>query len=653
LVNYRPEYQHSWGSKTYYTQLRLDPLPPASADVFLQSLLGHDAGLAPLKQLLIERTEGNPFFLEESVRTLVESGVLVGEPGAYRLVRELPSIQVPATVQAILAARIDRLPPEEKQLLQTAAVIGTAVPFSLLQAIAELPRETLHRGLSHVQTAEFLYETNLYPDREYTFKHALTHEVAYGSLLQERRRTLHAQIVAALESLAGDRLDDQVDRLAHHALRGEVWDKALAYYRQAGARAVAGSANREAVTCFEHALDAVQHLPESRAMREQAIDIRLDLRNALSPLNEQARILAHLREAETLAASLNDHRRLGQIFTYMASYCWMMGDHEGAVTYGQNALASATAPGDVRLQVMANYRLGLAYYYLGDYRRAIDCLRENVDALEGDLRHARFGMGMAGLPSVHSRTFLVYCLAECGEFVERMTHSEDALRIAEAVDHPYSLVFASMALGQLHLCRGACRQAISLFERALELCRVWNIPLLALSGTARLGYAYALSGQVATALPLLEQAVEQIASTRGIGYAPWFTWLSEAYLLAVRLAEARTCAERALERSRERKERGNQAYALRLLSAIAARRDPTDVDSAETHYQQALALAEELGMRPLQAHCHRGLGTLYSQTGQPEKACAELSTAVEMYREMEMTFWLPQAEAALAEMERL
>jgi predicted ATPase len=304
----------------------------------------------------------------------------------------------------------------------------------LLQAIAELPEDALHRGLTHLQAAEFLYETQLFPGRAYTFKHALTHEVAYGSLLQERRRVLHAQIVEALESLAGDRLDDQVDRLAHHALRGEVWDKALTYYRQAGANAMADSAHQEAVVCFEHALDAVHHLPESRAMREQAIDLRLDLRNALFPLNEQARIRAHLREAETLAAALNDDRRLGQIFTYMASYCWMMGDHEGAVTYGQHALSLAEALRDVRLQVMANYRLGLAYYLLGDYRRAIDCLKQNVAALEEDLRHARFGM--AGLPSVHSRTFLVYCLAECGEFVEGMTHSEDAVRIAEAVDHP-------------------------------------------------------------------------------------------------------------------------------------------------------------------------------------------------------------------------
>jgi class 3 adenylate cyclase len=192
LVNYRPEYQHGWGSKTYYTQLRLDPLPPVSAHELLHAILGVDSSLVPLKQPLIARTEGNPFFLEESVRTLVETGVLVGTPGAYRLAQAVLSIQVPATVQAVLAARIDRLPPEEKRLLQTAAVIGMEVPLALVQVIAELPEETLHRCLTHLQAAEFLYETRLFPEHAYTFKHALTHEVAYRSLLQERRRTLHA-----------------------------------------------------------------------------------------------------------------------------------------------------------------------------------------------------------------------------------------------------------------------------------------------------------------------------------------------------------------------------------------------------------------------------------------------------------------------------
>ncbi len=224
LVNYRPEYQHRWGSKTYYTQLRLDPLPSEGADSLLENLLGDDASLEPLKTLLIERTEGNPFFLEERVRTLVESQVLVGRPGTYRLVQALPYIQVPATVQAVLAARIDRLPQDDKRLLQTASVIGTEVPFSLLRTIADVPDDALHNGLIHLQTAEFLYETSLFPERIYTFKHALTHEVAYDSLLQERRRVLHARIVEALESLSGDRLDDLVERLAHHASRGQAWD---------------------------------------------------------------------------------------------------------------------------------------------------------------------------------------------------------------------------------------------------------------------------------------------------------------------------------------------------------------------------------------------------------------------------------------------
>jgi class 3 adenylate cyclase len=301
LVNYRPEYQHAWGSYTSSTQLRLDALPPTSADALVQALVGDDPSLVPLTRLLIARTEGNPFFLEESVRTLVETGALVGAPGAYRLAQALPTIQVPATVHAVLAARIDRLSSEDKRLLQTAAVIGTEVPFPLLHALAELPEEALHRGLDHLRAAELLDETRLFPERAYTFKHALTHEVAYGGLLQERRRALHARIVAVLEVLAAERLAEQVERLAHHAWRGEVWDKAVTYGRQAGEKALARSASHEAVGAFEQALRALPHLPETRATREQAIDLRLALRTAL-------------------AAALDDPRRLGQVFRLTFPY---------------------------------------------------------------------------------------------------------------------------------------------------------------------------------------------------------------------------------------------------------------------------------------------------------------------------------------------
>jgi len=263
----------------------------------------------PLTRLLIERTTGNPFFLEESVRTLAETGVLTGERGAYRLAQTLLTIQVPATVQAVLAARIDRLPPEEKDLLQTAAVIGTEIPFIVLQALAARPDETLYRGLAHLQAAEFLDETRLFPNLAYTFKHALTHEAAYGSLLLERRRTLHARIVASLEALFPDRLAEQVDRLAHHAVRGEVWEKAVPYCRQAGTKALERSASREAVAAFEQALVALQHLSDSATTRVQAIDLRFDLRHALHPLGESRRSIEYLRQADAVVRGSSQGRR--------------------------------------------------------------------------------------------------------------------------------------------------------------------------------------------------------------------------------------------------------------------------------------------------------------------------------------------------------
>ena len=329
IFNYRPEFQHSWGSKTYYTQLRLDPLSPAGAEELLRALLGDEASLTPLKQLLIDRTEGNPFFLEESVRALFEQGLLVHPAGGASgqsplLTKPLTEFRLPATVQAVLAARIDRLPSEEKRLLQTAAVIGTEVPFPLLQAIAELPEEALRMDLAHLQGAEFLYETSLFPELEYTFKHALTHEVAYGSLLQGRRRSLHARIVEAIEQLYPEHLAEQVERLAHHAFQGEIWDKAVAYLRQAGAKALAGSAHREASIYLVLALVALQHLPECRDTHEQAIDLRFDLRTSLFHLGEFAQIFDHLREAETLAEALGDQDRLARVFAFSrpTSTCW-------------------------------------------------------------------------------------------------------------------------------------------------------------------------------------------------------------------------------------------------------------------------------------------------------------------------------------------
>jgi predicted ATPase len=362
----------------------------------LQVLLGDDPSLVPLTQLLIARTEGNPFFLEESVRTLVETGVLVGAPGSYRLTQALPTMQVPATVQAVLAARIDRLPPEEKRLLQTAAVVGTEVPLPLLQAIADVPEATLHRGLAHVQAAEFLYEMRLFPEQVYTFKHALTHEVAYGGLLLERRRVLHARLVEALEALAPEGVIEQVERLAHHAVRGEVWDKAVTYCQQTGARAYDRAAFREAVAFFEQALQALARLPDHSDTRVLALELRLAMDRPLSALGENGRRLALLGEAEALARTLADRTWLGRVLARMTNVLWQTGDHDGAMVAGQQALELTTVLGESTLQMQASYFLGLAYWAIGDFGRAAELLRWNVEATDRESSTSSIGGAPCG-----------------------------------------------------------------------------------------------------------------------------------------------------------------------------------------------------------------------------------------------------------------
>jgi tetratricopeptide (TPR) repeat protein len=615
------------------TQVAVPSLRATDSRTIVQAVLGTVSLPETRLQAIVAQAGGNPFFLEELAWHAVE------QSGRDTL------RAVPETVHAVLAARLDRLPPEEKRLLQTAAVIGAEVPVPLLQAMADLSEAALHRCLAHLQAAEFLYETRLFPDHAYTFKHALTHEVAYSSLLQERRRALHAQIAKALEALAGD-------RLVHHALRGEVWDKALVYYRQAGVKALARSAYREAVGYFEQALSALTHLPARRDTCEQAIDVRLALRAALHPYGALGRAMTYLREAEALAAALADAGRLGQVSVSLALHCYLMGAYDQAIAAGQRTLALATDSREVVLHALANHYLGMAYQAQGAYRRAIDCYKQTMASLDGGRRREHFGQSI--LPAVFSRAWLAWCHAELGTFTAGSALAAEGLQIAEAVEDPASLIYALWGVGLLRLLQGDLARALSPLEQAVGLCQDTDRPAWFPLVTAALGAAYTLSGRIADAVPLLTQAVEQtMAMEVVVDQAFCSLALGEAQMLAGHLEEACILAERALACSHARKERGHQAYALRLLGDIAARREPPGVAQAEAHYQQALALAEELGMRPLQAHCHLGLGTLYATTGQRQQGRAELSTAAEMYRAMAMTLWLPQAEAALAQIDKV
>jgi tetratricopeptide (TPR) repeat protein len=645
LVNYRPEYQHGWGSKTYYTQLRIDPLLPESAEELLRHLLGDDIALQPFKRRVVERTEGNPFFLEEIVRTLVETKVLTGSRSAYRLTKALEEIQVPATVQAVLAARIDRLPAEEKRLLQSAAVIGERVPFTLLQAVVEMSEEEIRRGLVHLQAAEFLYEASLFPDLEYTFKHGLTYQVAYNSLLHERRRALHAQLVAAIEMLYAGRTTEQIEHLAHHAFRGEVWEKAVTYLRQAAKKAAARSANHEAASYFEQALQVLRHLPLNRATRELGVDLRLELRPSLVTLGEQERIVKHLSQAESLANELGDKWRIGRVLADMSAYFSREGEHERAVNVGERALAVATEIGDFAFQVITQDRLSRAYWQLGDFRRAIDLCKRSMSLLKGKPLGERFGM--ASVAAVTTPVPLVLSLAELGDVATSIAQGEEVVRIAETVGQPFSLANAYLMLSYVYIVKGDLEKATPLAEGSLDICRNAEIVAEASRAVAQVGYVYLHSGGIAEALTLLEQAVERPTMRRT--YTQQLSWLGEAYLLAGRREEAQKVASRALSLARDKKERGYEGWILRLLGEIAAQKDPPDVEEAGGHYRQAVALAEELGLRPLIAHCHVGLGKLYRRIGNLQRAREHLTTATTMMREMEMGLWLEKAQAELNE----
>ena len=647
LVNYRPEYQHAWGSKTSYSRMRLDALPAQSTGELLEALLGGDPGLAPLKQILVRR--GNPFFLEETVQTLVETQALAGERGSYRLTRPVQAIQIPATVQVVLAARIDRLAPEDKRLLQVASVVGKNVPFALLEAIADLPAEMLRAGLDRLQAAEFLYETGLYPDLEYSFKHALTHEVTYGGLLQERRRELHARVVDAIERVHSDRLGEQIERLAHHAFRGEMREKAVHYLRQAGAKAAARSALQDALVWLEQALGVLETLPESQSTLERAFDIRLELRPVLNQLGEVRRALERLREAETLAERLNDDRRRARICAFMTTAHSLLGELDEAVESGTRGRAIARVLGDLELRILATSYLGQAHYLRGEYARVIELATDNLAALPADWVHEYFGLTAPA--SVYDRFWLVVSLAELGRFAEAAEYAAAAIRLAEPTHHAFTVGQAHRAACTLHLFKGDWANARSMIEHGVAVLRTGNVVIVLPWAIAASAWVLAQLGETSEALSRLregEQLLERQAArgiTGNLGLA--YHSLGRAALLLGQLDEARRLADRAVESYPHHP--GFAAHALHLLGDIASHPDRFDAEIGEAHYRQALALAEPRGMRPLIAHCHFGLGKLYRRTGKREQVQEHLTSATTMYREMDMRFWLEQAEAAMKE----
>jgi predicted ATPase/class 3 adenylate cyclase len=634
LVNHRPEYKNQWAGKSSFSQTRIEPLAPESAGELLEGLIGSGAGLGEIKHTLVHKTEGNPLFLEESVRSLIERGVLAGSTGQWRQAGPLPDDFVPPTIDALLAARIDRLPDDPKKILQCAAVIGNNVPQGLLEAVAGMARDKLTQAVRELQAAEFLYEKTLFPETEYAFKHSMTREVSLDSLLLERRKALHASAFHALETLAAGRLDEHVERLADHAERGGLWEQALDYLQRSGAKAYSLYANVEAASFFDRALKVLRQLPGSRENLEQAVDLRFELRNALTPLGEIERIQATLQEIEEPLAGLGDKLRSARHEAFKCNHHFLAGKQRLAIKFGKTGLNLARECGDRAVEGELLYRVGQSYYALGEYRSAIAQLEESLEFTAERFEHNRFDLTV--IPAVVSRTWLVNALTECGEFEAGMSHARRALEIAEKAEHPLSQVLAWLASGDLRRRKGELDRAVRDMERGMALCdertmRVWRLRL-----ASSLGLAYARSGRAKYGLELSRQAVEAAERMQLIvDHAMLLVRLGQASLFDSQFQAAVSYGERALELALAHEARGDEAWA-RYLIGRAHWSDKQNIDESEKQLEIARQIATACDARPLAAFCQTTLGGIYQLRGDRSTAEKFAAAAEASYKELGM-----------------
>jgi class 3 adenylate cyclase/tetratricopeptide (TPR) repeat protein len=627
LVSYRPEHQMNWGRKTYFRQLPIGPLPDATAYSLLDDLIGTHAELSSLKRRLIEQTAGNPLFLEECIQMLKEQSRLLGQRGKAELAQPINDIDfLPASVQSTLKARIDRLGSDEKHVLDFASIIGKEFSYADLNAAIDISTGSLQACLQKLQALEFIRQIRRFPDAEYTFKHALACQVAYRSLLTERRRRMHSAVMRGIEKRYKSRTADHIEELARHAWHGGIWDKAVSYSFAAGKKSFDRSAHKETVQHLEQALKALPHVPENEETRLLGIEVRFLLRYALLNLGEIPRVGELLDQMGPLITSVDVAQRTGQFEAFRSNYYCLTGDQSRAVEHGLRALQIAVSTNDRVLRLEMAYRLAQPYYHLARYREAIELLEDAVRLIGPDDALSR--LGMSAMPMVVCRTWLTVCCAELGEFVSATRHASMAVELVGETQHPLSIAFAYWGLGQLCLQRRDYSGAEVAFKTGLQACERWSLRFWFSRLASGLGMAKALGGDGDAALSLLEAALREAQSMHlRVDASPLSERLATVHLLSGRYAMAESEACHALQLAVQSRAEGHQAWALRLLGEVFSANERPDWERVMSSFNNALELAGSLGMRPLSALCHEGIARMHEKLGSHDRAQAAFGDA--------------------------
>jgi len=641
LTSYRPEYQPRWGGRAACTQTRLLPLTADETGSFLETLIGGDGTLDALKSLLAEQTGGNPLFLEQCVRALAQEGVLVRAGDGYVCNDAPERVHIPASVNSVLAARIDRLSPGCFTVLELAAVIGAVVPLNLLEQIAQLGAEELQNALAEARHAEVLRVVGLYPDVEYAFSHALMRDAVLDSMLKRRQESIHRRIVEVLER--GAAVEEHIEQLALHATLGRAWVKASAYQEQAADRALAQGAYREAAAHLSAALQALDGLEPTPENVRRSIDAILKLRGVWAVLGvADHAVLESLERAETLAQSIGDEKRLAATWTYLSAQHWVSGDGPQALAFARRARVMAERLDDPRLLGMALFRVGLAQYQHGSFRETLNTLERVCDILKGPLANER--LGMSGLTSVFARNYMVASLSELGDFATARRINTEATQIALESRDTYSIVATHIAMGCYATYQGDTDNAIPLLQRALLLARSAQAVAVTVYISSLLGRALTTAGRLDEALEPLRFAADR-DHLPGSQKTPLpYLWLGEVLAIqgkieeaAATLREARALAERASDVAA-------QGWADRLEGLIADRAGRHE--EAGDILTRAVETARGLRMRPLQGHALFDRGLCRAAAGNEADAIADIDAARAMFEECEMPGWAEKCRQA-------
>ncbi len=623
LVNYRPEYRHGWGSKSYYTQLRLDPLGQEDAQELLTALLGDGAALAPLKKLVVEKTQGNPFFIEEMIQTLAEEKVLVGKMGSYRLERSPSELQIPPTVRVALAARIDRLGSEEKGLLQTLAVMGRKFSLSLIRTVVEEPEEKLYRLLSQLQGGEFIYEQPAFPEVEYTFKHALTQEVAYNSVLTERRRVLHERTAQAIEGLYQARLEEHYSDLAHHYSRSRNVEKAIEYLKLAGQQAVQQSAYDEAVSHFTTALELLHTLPDTPERAREELTLQVGLGDPLvitkghrSP--EPERVYIRARE---LCGVVGDTSQLAPMLWGLVRVYSNRGDVRTSYELAEQLMSLAGKGQDPELLMVGHRALGVMLVFLGEAVQAQPHLEQSIVLYKPE-QHRSLVFQYGGMDAkVQCLTALAHILWLFGYPDQALERAEEVLTFARGLSHPYSLGFALAYGARLRQYRGEIEAAQEWTEALMALANEQGFSNRLAEATANRGWVLAAQGQLGEGIVQMREGLD---AQRGIANMLWrpysYTLLAEAYRQVGQVEEGlKTLAEELNSVSRSGG-RLWEAELYRVKGKLLLQSEVSRMSEAEACFRQAIDIARRQSAKSLELRAVMSLSRLWQKHGKKEEA---------------------------------